>query len=203
MKVAVIGAAGNIGAKVLAEALSRGHEVTAIVRHPEKLTAQPKLAIKQGDIADAAGLAALLRGHDAVISAVRFNQFDPQAVIDTIKKAGVPRYLVVGGAGGLRTNTGIRRVDDPSFPPPGRAESLLGIAFLDVLQGEKELNWSFLSPAQVIGPGERTGKFRLGKDDLLYDADGKSFISREDYAVAMIDELEKPAHDRQRFTLAY
>lgn len=203
MKIVLIGASGNIGAKVLAEALNRGHDVTAIVRHPEKLTPRPRLTIRQGDIADAGGLAKLLPGHDAVISSVRYTEFDPHALVEAIKKSGVRRYLVVGGAGNLRMKSGIRRVDDPEFPAAGRPNSLKGIAFLELLQGERELDWTFLSPAMFINPGERTGKFRLGTDALLYDDKGNSHISQEDYAVAMIDELERPAHSRRQFTIGY
>lgn len=203
MKIALIGAAGNIGAKVMAEALDRGHEVTALVRHPEKLTPRANLTIMRGDIADYGGLSKLLAGHDVVISAVRFTEFDPRALVDAIKASGVRRYLVVGGSGGLRTKAGIRRVDDHDFPAAGRPNSLKGIAFLELLQGERELDWTFVSPPMFINPGTRTGKFRLGVDEILYDANGDSVISQEDYAVAMADELEKPAHSRRSFTVAY
>jgi putative NADH-flavin reductase len=203
MKIALIGATGNIGKVLLAEALGRGHDVTAIVRQPDKLAPQPRLTIRQGDISDTRGLPGLLAGHDAVISSVRYTDFDPRALVDAVKKSGAGRLLVVGGAGNLRMKSGIRRVDDPEFPAAGRPNSLRGIAFLELLQGERDLDWTFLSPAMFINPGERTGKFRLGTDALIYDDKGDSRISREDYAVAMIDELERPAHSRRQFTIGY
>jgi putative NADH-flavin reductase len=203
MKVALIGAAGNIGSKILGEALSRGHDVTAIVRHPEKLTAHPKLTVRPGEASDEAGLARLASGHDAVISAVRFTVMDPRTLIDAVKKAGVKRLLVVGGAGSLEASPGVQLFDTPGFPAAAKPESGAGREFLKVLRGETELNWTFLSPSAVIAPGERTGKFRLGTDQLLVGANGESKISREDYAVAMIDELENPKHPRRRFTVGY
>lgn len=203
MKIALIGAAGNIGAKVLAEALNRGHSVTAIVRHPDKLMPRPGLTIRQGNIADYAALPGLLAGHDVAISAVRFTEFDPRALIDAVKASGVGRYLVVGGSGNLRTKAGIRRVDEPDFPAAGRPNSLRGTAFLELLQQERALDWTFLSPPMFINPGARTGKFRHGVDEILYDVNGGSLISQEDYAVAMVDELERPAYRRRQFTVAY
>jgi hypothetical protein len=203
MKVALIGAAGNIGSKILAEALARGHQVTAVVRHPEKLTPQAKLAITSGEASDEAGLAKAIGGHDAVINAVRFSVMNPQILIAAVKRAGVKRLLVVGGAGSLEASPGLLVIDTPSFPAAAKHEAGAGREFLKVLRGETELNWTFLSPSAVIAPGERTGKFRLGKDQLLVGANGESKISREDYAVAMIDELENPKHPRQRFTVGY
>ncbi len=203
MKLALIGATGNVGAKILAEALDRGHQVTAIVRNVEKLRAHPKLTAKRADVADQAGLAKLLAGHDAVISSVHFSAFDPQKLIGAVKTAGVKRYLVVGGAGSLEVKPGAQLVDQPSFPAAYKGEALKGRGFLQLLRGENELEWTFLSPSAVIAPGERTGKFRLGGDQLLVDGNGESRISQEDYAVALIDEVEKPCHVRQRFTVGY
>jgi uncharacterized protein len=203
MKVALIGASGNVGSRVLAELLSRGHTVTAIARHPEKISAQPGIAPKAGDVHDKAGLAPLLAGHDAVISAVRFSASDPKLLIAAIKEARVPRYLVVGGAGSLEVAPGKKLIDSPSFPEAYKPEAGAGGVFLDLLRGEKDLDWTFLSPSALIGAGERTGKFRLGGDQLLTTSDGKSSISYEDYAVALVDELEKPVHSRRRFTVGY
>lgn len=203
MKIALIGASGARGVKILAEAVSRGHDVTGIARHPEKLAARPHLTAKKGDINDPEGLAKILAGHDAVISSVHFTASDPNLLIAAVKKSGVKRYLVVGGAGSLKIPSGARLVDTPEFPALYKDEALAGAAFLDMLKAEKDLDWTFLSPSAVIAPGARTGKFRLGKDDLLVGADGKSFISEEDYAIAMIDEVERPQHLRQRFTVGY
>jgi uncharacterized protein len=203
MKVALIGATGNVGTRLLAELASRGHAVTAIARHPEKVPSKPGVAAKRGDISDKVGLAALLAGHDAVISAVRFADTDARALIDTVKAARVPRYLIVGGAGSLEVAPGQKLIDTPAFPAAYKPEASKGGAFLDLLRGEKELDWTFLSPSALIQAGQRTAKFRLGGDQLLTDSKGSSSISYEDYAVALVDELEKPAHSRRRFTVGY
>lgn len=203
MKVALIGATGNVGSKILAELLDRGHDVTGIVRHPEKLQPHPKLTGKQGDINDEAALAQLLSGHDAVVSSVRFLSSDPHILLRALKKGGVKRLLVVGGAGSLEVTPGVQLVDDPKFPKEYRDEAAAGREFLNVLREEQELDWTFLSPSALFVSGERTGKFRIGADQLLVDADGQSTISHEDYAVALIDELEVSRHSRQRFTVGY
>jgi uncharacterized protein len=203
MKVALIGATGRVGSRLLAELVSRGHAVTAIARHPEKTPAQPGVTAKRGDVFDKQGLAALLSGQNAVISAVRFSDSDPRILIDAVKAAGTRRYLVVGGAGSLEVAPGQKLIDTPTFPPAYKPEAGKGGEFLTILRAEKELDWTFLSPSAVIEPGQRTGKFRLGGDQLLTDATGKSSISFEDFAVAMVDELEKPAHSRRRFTVGY
>lgn len=203
MKVALIGASGNVGARLLSELVSRGHTVTAIARHPETVAAQPRVTPKRGDVTDKAGLASLLAGHDAVISSVRFIDTDPRRLIDAVKAAGVGRYLVVGGAGSLEVAPGQRLIDTPAFPQAYKAEAAKGAEFLQVLRAEKDLDWTFLSPSAVFVPGKRTGKFRLGGDRLLTDEKGNSTISYEDFAVALVDELEKPAHSRQRFTVGY
>jgi hypothetical protein len=188
---------------LLAELVARGHAVTAIARHPEKVTAQPGVTAKRGDVFDKAGLTSLLGGHDAAISAVRFAGSDPRTLIDAIKAAGVKRYLVVGGAGSLEVAPGRKLVDTPTFPEAYKPESLKGVAFLQTLREEKALDWTFVSPSALFVPGQRTGKFRLGDDRLLSDDKGNSTISYEDFAVAFVDELEKPAHSRRRFTVGY
>lgn len=203
MKVALIGASGNVGTRLLAELVSRGHTVTAIARNPEKIPAKPGVTVRQGDAADKAGLAARLKGHDVVISSLRFAGSDPHALIEAVKAAGAKRYFVVGGAGSLEVAPGKRLVDTPNFPEAYKREALKGAEFLQLLRGEKSLDWTFISPSAVFVAGERTGKFRLGGDQLLTDAKGNSSISYEDYAVALVDELEKPAHSRKRFTVGY
>jgi len=164
MKVALIGATGNVGTRLLAELLSRHHAVTAIARHPEKTPSQPGVTARRGDVFDKAGLTALLAGHDAVISAVRFSGSDARTLIDAVKAAGVRRYLVVGGAGSLEVAPGQKLVDTPAFPAAYKPEALKGGEFLQTLRAEKELDWVFLSPSATIGAGQRTGKFRLGGD---------------------------------------
>jgi len=203
MKVALIGATGNVGSRILAELLSRKHTVTAIARHPEKAPARPGVTAKRGDVFDKAGLTALLAGHDAAISAVRFSGSDPRTLIDAVKAAGLRRYLVVGGAGSLEVAPGKKLIHTPEFPAAYKPETGKGGEFLQLLRAEKDLDWIFLSPSAMIAAGQRTGKFRLGGDQLLTDASGKSSISYEDFAVALVDELERPAHSRRRFTVGY
>lgn len=203
MTVALIGATGHIGSRLLAELAGRGHQVSAIVRNPEKVPALPGVTAVKGDVFDRDGLAALLAGHDAVISAVHFSASDPAILIAAVKQSGAKRYLVVGGAGSLEVAPGTRLYDTPEFPAIYLDEARKGGAFLALLEQEPALDWTFLSPSALIQPGERTGKFRLGLDQLLVDANGNSAISTEDFAVALVDELEKPAHRRRRFTVGY
>lgn len=203
MKIAVVGASGNAGSRIIAELARRGHAVTAIARHPEKIAPQPGVTPTRGDAMDQGSLTGLLAGHDAAVSSVHFLDFDPVKLIGAVKDSKVGRYLVVGGAGSLELAPGVRLVTTPGFPVAYKAEAEKGAAFLDLLAGEKQLNWTFLSPQALFTAGERTGKFRLGTDQLLTAADGKSWISFEDFAVALADEIERPAHIRQRFTVGY
>ncbi len=213
MKIALIGATGYVGAPLLQEALNRGHQVTALVRHPQKLTAHPQLTAVQADVHDSVALAEQLRGHDVVISA--FNpdwgiadireQFiaGSRAIIAASKLAGVKRLLVVGGAGSLYVAPGVQLIDTPDFPAEYKEGAEGARQALEILRGEQELEWTFLSPAALLVPGPRTGKFRLGQDELLMNGDEPGSISVADLAVALIDEAEQPQHVRQRFTLAY
>ena len=187
MKIAVVGATGNVGSRIVAELLRRGHQVTAIVRNPDRVPSQPGLVAQKGDVFDSAGLAGLLRGHDVAISSVHFLTSDPGKLIAAVKSAEVGRYIVVGGAGSLEVAPGVALVTAPGFPLQYKAEAEAGGAFLDLLRREKQLNWTFLSPSALFVAGERTGHFRLGTDQLLTAADGKSWISYEDYAVALAD----------------
>ncbi|MGD0470973.1 MAG: NAD(P)-dependent oxidoreductase [Terriglobales bacterium] len=203
MKVALIGITGNVGSRLAAELLRRGHKVTGIARHPEKGTMQAGLEIRQGDATIPSMLASLLVNHDVVISASRFQTSDPKSLIHAVKEAKVSRLLVVGGAASLQVVPGKRLIDTPEFPDAYKTEAFAGIRFLDELYHEKDLEWTFLSPSAEFIPGERTGKFRLGVDELLTDSHGRSWISIEDYAIAMVDEMEQPKHLRQRFTVGY
>ncbi|QDX97975.1 NAD(P)-dependent oxidoreductase [Pectobacterium carotovorum subsp. carotovorum] len=200
--IALIGASGDAGSRILKELSDRGHTITAIARSPEKIASLPNVTAKQGDALDKEALVALFKGHDAVVSAVKFGSSDPAILIAAVKAAGVKRYLVVGGAGSLEIAPGQRLIDQPNFPDAYRPEASRGAAFLDLLKQEKDLDWSFLSPSAEFVPGQRTGTFRLGKDTLLSNDKGSS-ISFEDYAVALVDEIENPAHSRQRFTVGY
>lgn len=201
-KVALIGASGNVGTRLLKELTDRDHTVTAIARNPEKITTLPGMAAVKGDANDAAALAGLIAGHDAVISATRFVGADFTALAEALRKSGVKRWLVVGGAASLEVAPGKRLLDQPDFPDAYKEEATQGMAALNLLRGIKDLDWTFLSPSALFVPGERTGNFRLGKDALLTTENGSS-ISFEDYAIAMVDELETPRHVRQRFTVGY
>jgi putative NADH-flavin reductase len=213
MKIALIGATGFVGSAILQEALQRGHEVTAIVRHPEKVTPHPKLRPHKADVQKEGEVTQSVAGHDAVISAFNPGWSNPdiynqqvkgtRAIIDGVKKAGVKRLLFVGGAGSLEVKPGVQSVDLPEFPAEYKQGALATREALNLLRKEPSLDWSFLSPSADLFPGQRTGKFRLGTDQLLADTQGKSRISVEDYATAMIDEVEKPKHIRRRFTVGY
>ncbi|MBZ9908170.1 NAD(P)-dependent oxidoreductase [Mesorhizobium sp. BR115XR7A] len=200
--VALIGASGAVGSRILKELSDRGHTVTGIARSPEKIAALPGVTAKKGDVFDKEGLAELIRDHDAVISAVHFMDSDPDTLIAAVRASGVKRYLVVGGAGSLEVAPGKRLVDTAEFPAIYKAEAQKGADFLDKLKTVSDVDWTFLSPSAMFVSGERTGKFRVGKDTLLASDKGSS-ISFEDYAIAMVDEIEKPTHVRQRFTVGY
>lgn len=214
-KIVLIGASGFVGSAILNEALSRGHQVTAVVRNPDKIsTKHANLTITKGDVSSEETVKVLSEGADAVISAYSPGWTNPDiyeetlknysTILNGVKAAGVKRLLCVGGAGTLFVAPGVRLLDAVELPEaimPGVKS--LGKFYLEILSAEKEIDWVFFSPAGNIAPGERTGKFRLGKDDLIVDAEGKSNISVEDYAVAMIDELEIPAHHQERFTIGY
>ena len=203
MKVVLIGASGRAGSRILTELLDRGHTVTAVARHPEKLASHSEITAVEGDINDTDALAAHIAGHEAVISAVRFASFEPRSLINAAKQAGVQRLLVVGGAGSLKVADGTDLVDTAAFPAEVKPEAVAGRAFLEILRSEKTLGWTFLSPSAVFAPGQRTGSFRLGTDQLLVDANGESKISMEDFAIAMVDELENSRHSGSRFTVGY
>jgi hypothetical protein len=202
-KIAIIGATGRVGSQLLEEALRRGHSVTAIARNTSSLAGRTDLVSKSLDVNDSQAYAQAVAGHDVVISSTHFTTVSAQTIIDPVKQAAVPRLLVVGGAGSLLVAPGVRLIDTPDFPDLYKTEAAAGAAFLGVLRQEKTLDWTFVSPSALFFEGERTGTFRLGKEDLLIAADGNSSISFADYAIAMLDEVERPAHSRQRFTVGY
>lgn len=213
--IILIGASGFVGSAILNEALSRGHQVKAIVRHPEKVTVKnDKLEVVAADVQNSAALTDIIKGADAVISSYNPGWANPdiyndtlngyKSIIAAVKHAGVQRLLVVGGAGSLFVKPGVTVIDTGVLPEaimPG----VKGLAevYYNQLKTETSLDWAFFSPAGNIAPGQRTANYRLGKDDLIVDAKGESNISVEDYAVAMINELETPAHHRTRFTIGY
>jgi uncharacterized protein len=203
MKVAHIGATGKVGGKILDELLHRGHKVTVISRHPEKAHANSNITAARGDITEPEQLAALLKGHDAVISSAPFLPGTSFKLLDAVHKSGVKRYIAVGGAGSLEIAPGKLLKDSGEIPAEWMPAINEGAAFLKLLRADNQLDWTFFSPAALIGPGERTGQFRLGRDQLITGKDGKSTISYDDYAIALVDELERPQHIRTRFTIGY
>jgi putative NADH-flavin reductase len=203
MNIALAGATGNIGSRILAEALSRGHRVTGITRDPKKLSAREGLQVRKGSTTDLAGFTAILAGHDAAIVSLKWNENDIARVLDALRKSGVKRCLFVVGAGSLLRRDGRTHFDymaEKGVQPPTSKPAAVALA---EIQKVTDLDWTAISPPASIQPGQRTGKFRLGKDHLIEDAEGQSRISREDFAVAIMDEIEKPKHIRQRFTAAY
>nr|WP_288500696.1 NAD(P)-dependent oxidoreductase [uncultured Pseudomonas sp.] len=203
MKVVILGISGRVGSRLSHELLQRGHQVTGIARDVSNVPAQSGLTLASADVADVERLVPLLKGHDAVVSTTRFVGSDASSLIAAVKAAGVPRLLVVGGAGSLEVAPGVALIDTPQFPAAYKEEASAGRDFLNVLRGEQALDWTFLSPSALFEPGQRTGRFRLGSDSLLVDADGNSAISMEDYAIALVDELEQAKHSRKRFTVGY
>ncbi|WP_072572823.1 NAD(P)-dependent oxidoreductase [Granulibacter bethesdensis] len=201
--IALLGATGNAGSHILKELSDRGHRVTAIARSVSAVPPLPGVTAVAGDAADTETIVPLLRGHDAVISALPFSTIDPTRLLRAVREAGIKRYLVVGGAGSLEAEPGVKLIDHPDFPTEYKFEASHGVAFLDLLRNTADdLEWSFISPSILFGPGGRTGVFRLGGDQVLRHEGGSS-ISYEDYAIALVNELEHPAHIRQRFTVGY
>lgn len=202
--IVVLGVTGRAGSRITAELLQRGHTVTGIARKVDHVQPQPGLTLVAADATHAATLAPLLKGHDAVVSSTRFaDGITAPTLLAAAREAGVPRVLVVGGAGSLEVAPGVALIDTPEFPAAYKAEAGAGRVFLEALREERAIDWSFLSPAALFEPGERTGHFRLGGDQFMADAQGHSRISMEDYAIALVDEIEKPRHSRQRFAAAY
>jgi hypothetical protein len=203
MNIALLGATGNAGRRILKELVSRGHTVTAIARRPEHTLAGAGITSVRGDVRDQTAMQELLTGHDAVVHSVLFLESDPQSLIAGVRGAGVKRLLVVGGAGSLITEDGNKVMDKGWLSDELMPEVRAGGRLLQALREVADLEWTFLSPPFEFVPGERSGRYRIGGDQLLRDENGRSWISFEDYAVALVDELERPAHVRARFTVAY
>ena len=216
MKVVVFGATGNIGQRIVREALSRGHEVTGVVRDPEvQKSPDPAVSLLKGDATDAASVAKVVKGADAIVSAISPRVSSrglpapslvdaAHAVIAGARKAGVKRLIFVGGAGSLEVAPGKRLMDQPDFPAPYKAEAQQGAELLDVVRNDATgLEWTYISPAAEISAGQRTGRYRTTGDQFIPDAKGQSRISFEDYAVAVVDELEHRNHVGRRFGVAY
>ena len=212
MKIAVFGASGRIGSRIVDEALNRGHDVTAVARHPEDYTKiHTHLKVAKGDIFVTQDVESCAFDHDAVVCAYSNTRGSQPSTISEItvplinglKQAYVKRVIIVGGAGSLEVAPGAQLVDSPQFPLEYKAVALAARDALKIYQKEDELEWTYFSPAAEIAPGDRTGFFRTGTNQLISDANGRSFISMEDYAVALVDEIEHPQHIRGQMTVGY
>lgn len=214
MKIALVGPTGFVGSAVLKELLARGHEVVALARDPAKLPAQDKLAVVKADALDAAQVRAAVQGADAVVSAYNpgwgkpdiYNEFlkGTQAIVAGVKAAGLKRLLIVGGAGSLYAAPGLQLVDTPQFPAEWKPGALAAREALNQIKRETALDWTFVSPAVYLEPGERRGSYRLGLESPVMDGEkGPAHISVADLAVAIVDELEQPQHIQKRFTVGY
>jgi len=204
--IALVGASGNIGTKITNELLDRGYNVTAICRNPDKLEDREGVTAVAGDLLEPQQLAEVLKGHDAVISAAPFVTDASEKLFEAVRNSGVKRYLMVGGAASLLNAEGVKvweTLQDVGIPEPVLANIGEGMRAYDLIQQEDSLDWTFFSPAVMIGPGERTGKFRLGKDNVVADENGDSKISYDDYAIALVDELDQGNSIKSRFTIGY
>ncbi|WP_343635371.1 NAD(P)-dependent oxidoreductase [Roseateles sp.] len=213
MKVALIGPTGFVGSEVLKELLARGHDVVALARDPAKLTARAGLTVVKADAKRADQVAAAVEGADAVVNAFNPGWSVPdihteflegtRAIYDGVKRAGVKRLIVVGGAGSLYAAPGVQLVDTPEFPAEWKQGALAAREALNLIRQESSLDWTFLSPAVHLEPGERRGSYRVSLDTPVMDANGPAHVSTADLAVAIVDELERPQHIRRRFTVGY
>jgi putative NADH-flavin reductase len=217
MKIALIGASGFVGTALLNEALKRGHEVTAISRHPEKIGEKnSKLTVKKGDAFNVSEIKELVKGHDIVVSAYNPGWTNPniyddflkasQAIQQAVKESGVKRFLIIGGAGSLEVAPGVQLIDTPQFPAEYKAGASAARDYLAIIKKENDLDWTFFSPAIEMHHGittGRTGKYRLGTDNPVFNNENRSIHSVEDLSVAVIDEVENKKFIRKRFTAAY
>lgn len=213
MKISIIGATGFVGKAIVAEALLRHHQVTAISRHSNQLSQHAYLITASGDITDVAWLTSRLKGQDVVISAFNGGWQNPnlyqdtvagnQAILQAVEKSMVKRFIVVGGAGSLKTSSGVDLIDSPNFPTEIKPGAQAMRELKSHLQSIDSLDWTYVSPAAVLEPGERTETFRLGGSQLLMNGQQPAKISVEDLAVAILDEAEQAQFIRQQFTVAY
>ncbi|MFT4302219.1 MAG: NAD(P)H-binding protein [Desulfovibrio sp.] len=214
MKIAIIGATGFVGTSIRKEAVARGHQVLALTRSPQKITPSGVLAVKEIDVNDSEALAQALAGYDVVVHAFAPPRSDSvqeriarqtrgtQSIIKAVKQAGIERLVAVGGAGTAEVAPGVRLMNSYFFPPEYEGGARSTAAIKDLLQAEKSIDWVFISPPNILEAGVRTGNYRTGKDNLVIElATGRSYMSVEDYALAMLDEIENPRHHRERFTV--
>jgi putative NADH-flavin reductase len=210
MKVALYGATGQSGSRILKELVSRGHKVIAIARNPASLTDRgPDVLVRKDDLSDPQSIAAAIDGADAVVSAYGPPRDDVDALvgvterlIEAVSQRPGIRLVVVGGAGGLNVAPGVTLLESGYMPEAFHPIVKAHIKTYNVLRASK-INWTYFAPAAYFEPGQRTGKFRLGTDELIANAQQESRISMEDYAIALVDELEQPKHRRQRFSIGY
>jgi putative NADH-flavin reductase len=205
----VYGATGNAGSEIVKELLARGHQVTGVARNIEKLKSQPAVTAKTDDLSNAGAIAEVIKGADVVVSAYQPPADNTDKLIDVtklqieaVKKAGGPRLLVVGGAGQLEVAPGVTLINSGHLPEAYMPIAVSHEKAAAVLKAS-DINWTYLAPAAYFVPGERTGKFRLGTKELVTDAKGESKISFADYAIALVDEIEKPKHERALFSVGY
>jgi len=209
MNIVVYGATGNSGSEIVKELVRRGHKVTAVARKVESLKAQPEVTAKVDDLSNVEAIAAIVKGADAVVSAYAPPADNTDALIDVtkrqieaVKKAGVPRLLVVGGAGQLEVAPGVTLIKSGHLPAEYMPIAISHEKAAEVLKGS-DINWTYLAPAAYFIPGERTGKYRTGTNNLISNEKGESKITFADYAIALVDEIEKPKHERQLFSVGY
>lgn len=211
MKVAVLGGTGNIGRRLVSEALERGHRVTVLARRTERPLSELGVGVQRADLHQPQELEAGIQGQDALISAVGPGPGEPasivvdaaRAVAAACMRAEVPRVLIVGGAGSLNVKPGLELLLSEGFPPSSREIALAHREALEIWRKVKELDWTVISPPALIYPGARSGRYRTGHNDVLFDAEGQSRISLEDFALAVVDELERHAHGHERITFGY
>lgn len=216
MRIALAGASGFVGNALLKELLQRGHQVTAIVRQADRISPEENLTIVSADVLNETAIINAIKGHDALISAYNagwtnadlYNDFlkGSKAIQSAVKRSGIKRLIVIGGAGSLFLASGQQIVDTEGFPPDWKSGALAARDYLNILREEKELDWTFLSPAVEMHhgtSGTRRGAYRTGLENPVFDESGRSVISVEDIAVAVVDELESPRHIQKRFTVAY
>lgn len=213
MKIALIGATGFVGNYILKEALNRGYEITGISRHPERLPEHKNLEGIKADIMDVNETSKILKGHDVVISAFNPGWDNPDiydlyikginSILNELKNSGIKRFIIIGGAGSLEIKPGVQLVDTPDFPKEYKEGALAARDVLLIIKKKNDLDWTFLSPSILLQPGKRTGNFRYGTDQVLFDKNGESKISVQDLAVAIVDEIENPRYIKKRFTVGY
>ena len=210
MNVVVYGATGNSGSEIIKELLARGHKVTGVARNVEKLKDQPNVTAKTDDLSNVDAVAAVIKGADVVVSAYQPPADNTDKLIDVTKlqieaakKAGVPRLLVVGGAGQLEVAPGVTLIKSGHLPQEYMPIALSHEKAAEVLKASSGVNWTYIAPAAYFVPGERTGNYRTGTNNLVSDAKGESKISFADYAIALVDEIEKPKHERALFSVGY